>query len=135
MRWLLDTNICIHFLNGRGPNVRDRIAQADPAELAVCSVVKAEIYYGALRSRDPVRAAALQESFLSAFASFAFDDRCARQAGDIRAILASAGTPIGPHDLLIAAIAIANGLTLVTANVGEFSRVPGLSWVDWSRDR
>jgi hypothetical protein len=65
------------------------------------------------------------------FVCFPFDDPAADQYGTIRAALASAGTPIGPNDLLIAAIALANGLTLVTLNTTEFSRIPGLTIEDW----
>jgi len=72
-----------------------------------------------------------QQRFLAAFVSLPFDDRAADAYGRIRAALASAGTPIGPNDLLIASIAEANGVMLVTHNTSEFSRVPGLSLDDW----
>lgn len=133
MKWLLDTNICIYFLNGRFPALRDRILQKPFGELSVCSIVKAELCYGAMRSRNPEKTLELQQQFLAPLASFAFDDVCARQAGEIRALLANAGTPIGPYDLQIAATALANSLTLVTANTGEFSRVQGLRWEDWTQ--
>jgi tRNA(fMet)-specific endonuclease VapC len=65
------------------------------------------------------------------FVSLPFDDHAGEEAGRVRAYLAGLGTPIGPNDLLIAAIALANGLTLVTHNTSEFSRVPGLNIEDW----
>lgn len=61
-----------------------------------------------------------------------FNDEDARQAGRVRAALQTAGTPIGADDLLIAGQALRRGMTLVTANAGEFSRVPGLAWEDWA---
>lgn len=131
MKWLLDTNACIRYLNGRSANLKRRIDAAIPTDLLVCSVVKAELCYGASRSRDPARAAALQRQFLSPFVSLPFDDLAAQAYGTIRAELAAAGTPIGPNDLMIAAIAIANDVVLVTHNVNEFGRIKGLQIEDW----
>lgn len=101
-----------------------------PQDVAVCSVVKGELLYGAMRSNNPVRTLALQEAFLNNFISLPFDDAAAKIFGRIRAELAANGTPIGPYDLQIAAIAMANNLILVTHNVREFSRVNGLQIED-----
>jgi tRNA(fMet)-specific endonuclease VapC len=131
MTWLLDTNACIRYLNGQSDSLRDRIEAAAPADLVVCSIVKAELYYGAARSTDPLRTLALQKTFLSRFVSLPFDDAAAEHYGRIRADLAHQGTPIGPNDFLIASIALANAVTLVTHNVSEFSRVAGLAVEDW----
>ena len=131
MRWLLDTNACIRHLNGRAPLLRDRIDASDPRSLVVCSVVKAELFFGAARSSDPERVLAGQLEFLAQFESLPFDDPAARAYGNIRGHLADLGTPIGPNDLMIASIALANGITLVTHNTGEFGRVPGLRIEDW----
>jgi tRNA(fMet)-specific endonuclease VapC len=100
-------------------------------ELCVCAIVKAELYYGAMKSSDPVRTLAKQQIFLNALASWPFDDLAAEIYARIRAELARAGTPIGSNDLLIAAIALAHDLTLVTHNTTEFSRVAGLRFEDW----
>jgi len=94
-------------------------------------MVKAELHYGALRSKDPQRASAKLEEFLAPFRSVPFDDRCAAVYGRIRARLAQAGSLIGPNDLLIAAIAVVHGATLVTHNIREFNRVEGLALEDW----
>jgi len=131
MNWLLDTNVCIRYLNGRVPKLRQRVNAAQHSDLLVCSVVKAELYYGAARSSDPARTLATQRSFVSLFKSLVFDDAAAETYGQIRAELAAKGQPIGPNDLLIAAIAMANGVTLVTHNTDEFSRVTGLRIEDW----
>ena len=123
MRYLLDTNVCVMYLNGRSSAVRDRLLLIPFAEIAVCSVVKAEMFYGAMRSNNPTRTLERQRSFLEQFASLPFDDEVAIIFGQIRAYLASVGTPIGAYDLQIAAIALANNLTLVTHNTREFRRV------------
>ena len=129
--YLLDTNACVRFLNGRAPGVMRRLALISDEDVVTCSVVKAELFHGAMKSTNPVRTLADQIAFLSRFRSLPFDDRAAEVYGRIRPVLEAHGTPIGPNDLMIAAIAIANGVTLVTHNVREFGRVPGLSVEDW----
>jgi tRNA(fMet)-specific endonuclease VapC len=131
MRYLLDTNVCVVYLNGRSTSVRDRLIATPTEEIAVCSVVKAELFYGAFRSNDPERTLERQQAFLSHFVSLPFEDELALLAGKIRARLASAGTPIGSYDLQIAAIAVAKDLILVTHNTREFERVDGLQIEDW----
>lgn len=134
MTYLLDTNVCIRYLNGQSQPVMRRLQQESPEEIAVCSVVKAELFYGAQRSQNPERTLGHQLRFLAPLHSFPFDDAAAEQYGRIRAGLAAQGMPIGPNDLMIAAIALANQLTLVTHNIGEFSRVSGLSIDDWEQE-
>ena len=131
MRYLLDTNACIGFLAGRAPGVVERLGSLPPTDVAVCSVVKTELFYGAARSAAPERTLAAQREFLAQFVSLDFDDRAAEVAGRVRAELTSRGEPIGPYDLLIAATALANDLALVTRNVGEFGRVNGLRIENW----
>ncbi len=131
MRYLLDTNTCIRYLNGRAPSIRQRLAAVRRDDVVVCSPVKAELFYGAARSRDPSRSLQRQLAFLNGFVSLPFDDQAAWVYGRIRADLAARGTPIGPNDLLIAAIALAYNVTLVTHNTSEFGRVAGLLLEDW----
>ena len=131
MRYLLDTNVCVMYLNGRSSARRDRLISTPIEDMAVCSVVKAELFYGAMRSNNPTRTLERQQDFLERFVSLSFGDEAALLFGQIRASLASAGTPIGPYDLQIAAIALANNLTLVTHNTREFERVRGLQLEDW----
>jgi len=129
--YLLDTNVCIRYLNGRSPQVLQRLQALQPDDVVVCSVVKSELFYGAGRSQNPARSLAVQRQFLQPYRSLPFEDAAAEIAGVLRAQLAEQGMPIGPYDFQIAAIALANDCTLVTHNVREFGRVPDLSIEDW----
>jgi tRNA(fMet)-specific endonuclease VapC len=131
MRYLLDTNTCIRYINGTSKAVFENLDAQEEGDVVVCSVVKAELFYGAMRSQKPDKNLADQQVFLSLFTSLPFDDRAAEVYGRIRADLANKGTPIGGNDLMIAAIALVHALTLVTHNTGEFERVDGLNIVDW----
>ncbi|MBN1876600.1 MAG: type II toxin-antitoxin system VapC family toxin [Anaerolineae bacterium] len=129
--YLLDTNICIRFLRDIHSGVKQRMAQTPYADIALCSIVKAELYYGAEYSANPVHSLEVLTAFTSHFTSLPFDDSAAVHYGHIRADLARRGMLIGPNDMFIAAIALANHVTLITHNTREFSRVPGLQWEDW----
>ena len=131
MPFLLDTNICIGILTGRSPKAIEKLHQLAPTEVRICSAVRAELQFGARNSSRVEANLSLLETFLSPFTSVAFDDGAANYYGRIRADLHRAGKLIGPNDLLIAAMALANDLVLVTHNVKEFGRVPGLRWEDW----
>lgn len=131
MTYLLDTNVCIDYLNGRVIRVREHMESLLPSEVVLCSVVKAELFYGAMKSANPPLTLVRQEPFISQFLSLPFDDAAAEKYGRLRAFLSKQGKPIGPNDLLIAAIALANNVTLVTHNTSEFGRVPGLQIEDW----
>lgn len=129
--YLLDTNACIHVLNNSSPAVVAQLKRRNPTEILLCSVVKAELTYGAYHSARAADNLRLLKRFFEPFVSLPFDDQCSEVYGRIRSDLARSGTPIGPNDLLIAATAAANGLTLVTANTREFGRVAGLSLDNW----
>jgi tRNA(fMet)-specific endonuclease VapC len=129
--YLLDTNACITYLNVPHSPVANRLQTLRVSDIVVCSVVRAELIYGAHRNRNARQALAITRQFLQRFASLPFDDAAADVYGPIRADLATRGLLIGPNDLLIAAIALANNATLVTHNVREFSRVMGLNIEDW----
>jgi tRNA(fMet)-specific endonuclease VapC len=133
MIYLLDTNVCIVYLNNRSSRVSERLRALSPSDVTVCSVVKAELFYGAMRSRHPDETLLRQRAFLQPYISLPFEDRAAEFYAGIRADLEAKGIPIGPNDLMIASIALANNLTLVTANTGEFSRVEALRFEDWER--
>lgn len=131
MKYLLDTNTCIQFLRFRESPVKRKLMSVDFASVTLCSVVKAELYFGAQRSALPQEEIARLNEFLRHFASLPFDDAAAEVYGRVRARLARQGALIGPNDLLIASIALANGATLVTHNTAEFQRVTGLPLEDW----
>jgi tRNA(fMet)-specific endonuclease VapC len=131
----LDTNACIALINGRPPAVRARFAQAQQAgnSFAVSAVVLFELRYGVAKSQNPSASGARLEAFLAGpLDVFALDVEDAAEAGACRAALERAGTPIGAYDVLIAGQARRRGLTVVTANVSEFSRIAGLAWEDWA---
>lgn len=130
MKFLMDTNSCIIYLRGKNLALKQRL-EFYRQEVAVCSVVKAELFYGSMKSANPEKNLSLQSEFLAQFISFPFDDIAADLFGTIRSQLESKGTPIGSYDLQIVAIALAHHLTLVTHNIREFSRVEGLHWEDW----
>jgi tRNA(fMet)-specific endonuclease VapC len=129
--YLLDSNTCIRYINGRSSSIRVRLQALTPDEVFVCSLVKAEMFAGALNSQEPERSLAKQRSFFADFESLDFDDKAAEAYAPVRAYLKRTGQMIGTNDLLIAAIAIANNLILVTHNTDEFQRVPGLIIEDW----
>ena len=131
MKFLLDTNTCIRYLNGRAPAIRNHLLKHPAHDVVVCSVVKAELYFGAMKSTNPDKNLAGQNRFLSQFISLPFDDRAAFEYGRVRARLATQGTLIGPNDLLIASITLVNNVTLVTHNTREFSRIAELKIQDW----
>jgi len=131
MIFLPDTNVWIRFLNPGENQAKDHFLSSDLSTIWFCSVVKAELFFGAMKStRIPENLALLDELFAN-FESFPFDDDAARKYGDIRSDLARKGTPIGPNDLMIAAIASVHQAILVTHNTKEFTRVTGLTVEDW----
>jgi tRNA(fMet)-specific endonuclease VapC len=129
--FVLDTNACIRILNNASPFLVSRLKSHHPSQILLSSVVKAELVYGARKSARSARNLRVLQEFFAPFRTLVFDDACAEQYGILRAELEREGTPIGPYDMMIAATAIANDLTLVTHNADEFSRVTGLKWEDW----
>ena len=131
--YLLDTNVCIHLLNEAHPGILQQFRSHSPTDIALCSVVKAELLFGARRSARVEANLQRLNAFFSPLNSLPFDDRCAEYCGLIRADLLAQGKPIGPNDLMIAAIARANDAILITHNMSEFSRVIGLRMEDWEQ--
>jgi tRNA(fMet)-specific endonuclease VapC len=131
MRYLLDTNVCIEILRGRNLALKARLAAKSLNELGLCSVVWAELQCGARLAQNPQQELARLQDAFGDWPRLAFDDPAAEAYGEIRAYLQRAGRLIGGNDLLIAAIAQANDLLLVTHNTGEFARVPNLPVEDW----
>ncbi len=135
MAWLLDTNAWILHLKNPGGPIEQRLNRLTPADILLCSVVKAELWHGAHRyERRERRLLALQNLF-QRFVSLPFDDPAAWHYGTVRHDLESRAQVIGPNDLKIAAICLAHGLTLVSSNTEEFNRVAGLKVEDWTKPK
>lgn len=134
MTYLLDSNVCIRLINNSSPAVITRLAAQQPENIYVSTITQLELYYGAYRSAQQERNLEILQRFFSQFCIIPLNPEAARIAGRIRSELAVMGTPIGPYDLQIAAIALANNLILVTHNTREFSRVDGLQIEDWEQE-
>ena len=132
LRRLLDTNVCIHIIRRRPQAVLRRFEEYGIGEVGVSSVTVAELRYGAEKSARPEQNLEALGRFLLPLEILAFGGKAAASYGRIRAVLENAGTPIGPLDTLIAAHAVSLGVTLVTNNIREFERVPGLEVEDWT---
>lgn len=136
MDYLLDTNACIALINGEPAAVRGRMQKATAAggRVLVSSIAVFELWYGVGKSTKREFNRKRLEKFLAGpILVLPFEDADARMAGSVRAALEAVGKPIGAYDLLIAGQALRHQLTLVTANVSEFSRVKGLAWQDWAK--
>jgi tRNA(fMet)-specific endonuclease VapC len=136
MNYLLDTNACIALINGTPALVRARFQKitALGANVFVSSVVTFELWYGVSKSsRADFNTKRLRTFFAGPIIVLPFEDGDAKIAGSVRATLEASGKPIGAYDLLIAGQALHRQLTVVTANVSEFSRVRGLAWQDWAK--
>lgn len=132
MRYLLDTDICIYYINGVEPEVRENVHRQSATDIVVSAITKCEMYAGSSGSRNPARSRAEQDRFLRKFTSLPFDDRAASKYGDVYADLKRGGNLIEELDIQIAAIALVHNLTLVTHNMRHFNRVPNLAIEDWT---
>ncbi|MBL8252360.1 MAG: type II toxin-antitoxin system VapC family toxin [Candidatus Competibacter sp.] len=130
MPYLLDTNTVIALMKDHAAVVAN-VRRVGSADLRLCAPVEAELWFGVCKSGKPEDNRQRLLTLLSWLPSLPFSSEAAPHFGDIRAILAQRGTPIGPYDLQIAAIARAHGLVVVTHNAREFARVPGLALEDW----
>jgi tRNA(fMet)-specific endonuclease VapC len=134
LSYLLDTNVCILLLENTGGQVRSKFEEAalEGESLFLPSIVLFELQYGVERSAYPFANLQRLARFLrDGIEVLPFTSSDAASAAAIRSSLEKQKQPIGPYDTLIAGQALARGLTLVTANVGEFARVEGLKWEDW----
>ena len=131
MTRLLDTNTCMYFLNRSSDKVISRFKTFSPAEIKLPSIAVAELFFGAEKSKAKKKNWITVEGFVSNFEILPFDGKSCKAYAEIRASLEKSGAPIGPMDLLIASIGLANNLTLVTNNVREFKRVKGLKSENW----
>jgi tRNA(fMet)-specific endonuclease VapC len=133
IRFLLDTNICIETIRGKSARVLAHLRKCDAGTVGISSITLAELRYGVSRSSDPPRNLAALARFCAPLEIMAFDEPAAASYGDLRHALQSAGTPIGPLDMLIAAHAMSLGAILVTNNEREFRRVRELAVENWVR--
>ena len=129
--YLLDSNVCIHLLNEGHSTIEQHFRSHSPTDIILCSIVKAELLYGARHSQRVEANLKRLNLFFAPLTSIPFDDRCAEEYGVIRADLTQQGKLIGPNDLMIAAIARAFNVVLVTHNTDEFGRITGLRMEDW----
>ena len=130
LRYLLDTNICIFTIKNKPPHLRS-LFNAHAAQMCVSQVTVMELYYGAYRSQQVERNLSVIEGFIARLPVTPYDSQAADHTAQIRAELASRGTPIGPYDAMIAGNARSQGLIVVTNNTREFNRVEGLRVEDW----
>ncbi|PUA41507.1 VapC toxin family PIN domain ribonuclease [Pseudomonas protegens] len=130
LKYMLDTNICIFIIKNKPQHVRE-VFKAHHDQLCISTVTLMELIYGAEKSFNPARNLADVEGFAARLEVLKYDKDAAAHTGQLRSELAKAGTPIGPYDQMIAGHARSQGLILVTNNLREFNRVPGLRIEDW----
>lgn len=130
LKYMLDTNICIFTIKNRPEQVRE-VFKRHSGQLSISTVTLMELIYGAEKSAKPERNLVDVEGFAARLDVLPYDTQAAAHSGQLRAELARIGKPIGPYDQMIAGHARAQGLILVTNNLREFERVPGLRVEDW----
>jgi tRNA(fMet)-specific endonuclease VapC len=131
MKYLLDTNTCIRFINGRAPQIRVHMSTIADTDIVISTITMGEMFAGSAKSQFPHRSRAKQDAFFIRFTHLSFDKEAADAFGQIRANLEKAGTPIGPYDMQIATIALVHDLIVVTHNIREFGRISRLTIEDW----
>lgn len=132
MMYYLDTNIIIYSVKGTFPAIKDHFRKIPMQSIIIPDIVMAEIEYGAKKSQNYSSTISIYTKFTDNFTKAGFDSKSAKVYGEIRSRLEKLGTPIGANDMLIAAIVMSNGGTLVTHNTREFSRIQGLIVEDWT---
>lgn len=132
MKYLLDTHICIYLMKSHSEKILKRFKALEPGDVGISSITLAELQCGVEKSTQPSRNREALEAFLIPLEVADFDPTAAEHYGRVRAVLARKGTPIGGNDLFIAGHALALKVPLVTNNVREFRRVPGLKVENWA---
>lgn len=133
MRFMLDTNICIYIIKKKPLQVLNRFRTFDVADIGVSSITLSELEYGVEKGTKRQQNREALMAFLGPLEIAFYDDLAAHHYGDIRALLEKTGRLVGAMDLLIAAHARSLSVPLVTNNVSEFKRIPGLSVENWLR--
>ena len=129
MPYLLDANTVIALLENRSANLARHVRRHMASDIAISAIVLHELFFGAFKS--PATTENIPRVDALRFEVLQFDKEDARQAGEVRALLAATGSPIGPYDILIAGQAISRNRVVVTRNTREFARVPGLQIENW----
>lgn len=132
MKVMLDTNICIYIIKQKPRSVLERFAAFPVGDLGISVITLAELEYGTSKSSEPDRNREALEQFVSPLEIAVFDRLATGVYGKIRALLEKRGRPIGSMDLLIAAHALSLNVRLITNNMREFKRVPGLRVENWA---
>jgi tRNA(fMet)-specific endonuclease VapC len=127
----LDTNICIHYLKGEHPSIRTNLLSTPPNEIKIPVIVHSELFFGVQKSRRKKENYQKLQEFLMPFEIVSYTEKMSETYAEIRAGCEEKGKPVGPNDLLIAAIVLANNGTLATRNTKEFSRIPRLKLAEW----
>lgn len=133
MKYFLDTNIIIYYMKGQFPALPEHFRQIPSQSIVIPTVVMAEIEFGARKSFDYATTIHKYRQFTDVFLKVPFSEKASVIYGEIRNNLEKAGTPIGPNDLMIASIVLAEDGILVTNNTKEFGRIPSLQMENWTK--
>ena len=131
MQYLLDTDTCIYWLNGK-KSVRDKLLEIGFQEVSICVITVSELYFGAYNSSKIKQNLTTAEIFIQNIGVLPLSNQTLKQFGQLKAQLRKAGTPVADFDLLIASVAITENLTLVTNNTRHYQRIPKLILDNWS---
>jgi tRNA(fMet)-specific endonuclease VapC len=134
MKLMIDTNICIYIIKRRPEAVLKHFLAYEVGDIGISSITLSELRYGAAKSKYREKNTKALDEFIIPLEIVPFDEQAAKAYGDIRSALEKVGMPIGSMDMLIAAQALSRGVTLITNNTREFSRIPGLTVIDWTAD-
>ena len=130
--YILDTNACIYMMKNSFPELSKKVFEQNPSKFNISAITIAELEYGASKSKWGEKTRNTISLFLAPFTVLDFNEEDARMSGRVRAQLESIGLPIGLYDLQIASQGLTRGYTVITRNVAEFKRVPGLHVEDWT---
>jgi len=131
MMFLIDTNICIYIMNNHPPEVVQKFRDIGVGNICISSITVSELQYGACKSKQIKKNLKRLEEFLSPFEIVSYDENASKYYGQIRSNLEKQGNVTGPLDMLIAAHALSENLTLITNNEKEFKRVRSLEVENW----
>ncbi len=131
MMYLIDTNICIYIMNNHPPEVIQKCREIGIGNIGISTITVSELQYGAFKSKQIKKNIKRLEEFLGPFEIISYDENASICYGEIRSLLEKQGNVIGPLDMLIAAHALSENLTLITNNEKEFKRIKSLKVENW----